>query len=67
MYIIRTVNTDVAILQDYLTEPEVDDIERDSINDTLEELYSIRQKAAKEKTVRNRYDSVINITYPDIE
>ena len=45
----------------------MDDIERDSINDTLEELYSIRQKAAKEKTVRNRYDSVINITYPDIE
>ena len=67
MYIIRTVNTDVAILQDYLTEPEVDDIERESIYDALEELYSIRQKASKEKTVRNRYDSVINITYPDIE
>ena len=67
MYIIRTINTDVAILQDYLSEPEVDDIERQSIYDALEELYSIRQKAAKEKNVRNRYDSVINITYPEIQ
>lgn len=67
MYIIRTVNTDVAILQDYLSEPEVDDIERQSIYDALEELYSIRQKAAKEKTVRDKYASLINITYPDIQ
>ena len=67
MYIIRTVNTDVAILQDYLSEPEVDDIERQSIYDALEELYSIRQKAAKEKTVRDKYASLISITYPDIQ
>ena len=67
MYIIRTVNTDVAILQDYLSEPEVDDIEKQSIYDALEELYSIRQKAAKEKTVRDKYASLINITYPDIQ
>ena len=67
MYIIRTVNTDVAILQDYLSEPEVDDIERQSIYDALEELYSIRQKAAREKTVRDKYASLINITYPDIQ
>ena len=67
MYIIRTVNTDVAILQDYLSEPEVDDIERQSIYDALEELYSIRQKAAKEKTVRDKYASLINITYPNIQ
>ena len=66
MYIIRTVNTDVAILQDYLSEPDVDEIERQSIYDALQELYSIRQKASKEKTVRDRYASIINITYPDI-
>lgn len=67
MYIIRTVNTDVAILQDYLTEPDIDEAERQSIYDALEELYSVRQKAAKEKTVRSRYDSIIDITYPDMQ
>ena len=67
MYVIRTVNNDVAILQDYLSEPEVSDMERESIYSVLEELYSIRQKAAKEKGVRDKYASIINITYPDIQ
>lgn len=65
MYIIRTVNTDVAILQDYLSE-DIDELERQSIEDSLQELYSIRQKAAKVKTVRDKYASIINITYPDL-
>ena len=55
------------ILQDYLSEPEVSDMERESIYSVLEELYSIRQKAAKEKGVRDKYASIINITYPDIQ
>lgn len=67
MYVIRTVNNDIAILQDYLSEPEVSDAERESIYSVLEELYSIRQKAAKEKGVRDKYASIINITYPDMQ
>ena len=66
MYVIRTVNNDVAILQDYLSEPDIDEQERQSIYEVLEELYSIRQKAAKDKNVRDKYASIINITYPEI-
>lgn len=65
MYIIRQVNTDVTILQDYLTEDLADD-ERQSVLDTLAELYDIRQRAAKEQTVRDRYDSAIQVIYPDM-
>ena len=65
MFIIRQVNTDVAILQDYMAEDLTDD-ERQSIIHTLEELYDIRQRAAKEQTVRDRYDSAIQVFYPDM-
>ena len=67
MYIIRTVNTDVAILQDYLSEPEVDELEREEIYKTLQELYAIREKASKVKDVKNRYDSIITVVYPEIK
>lgn len=65
MHIIRQVNTDVTILQDYLTENLTDE-ERQSVLDTLAELYDIRQRAAKEQTVRDRYDSAIQVFYPDM-
>jgi len=65
MYIIRQVNTDVTILQDYLTE-ELSEEERRSVLDALNELYDIRQRAAKEQTVRDRYDSAIQVIYPDM-
>ena len=61
------VNNDIAILQDYLSSEELDDQDIEEINDTLQELYTIRQKAAKDKTIRSRYDSLINVTYPDIK
>lgn len=67
MSIIRAVNNDIAILQDYLSSEELDDQDIEEINDTLQELYTIRQKAAKDKTIRSRYDSLINVTYPDIK
>lgn len=63
-FVIRTVNSDVAILQDYLTE-ELSDEERDSVIAALQELYDIRQRAAKEKRVYNTTDSVIHVIYPD--
>ena len=66
LYIIRTINSDVSILRDYLTEPDIPDDERAEIEAALEELYSIRQKAAKEKQIKDRYGSIINITYPEI-
>ena len=65
MYVIRTVNSDVAILQDYLTE-EIPEDEREEIVATLQELYDIRQRAAKEKKVRDTSSSVINVVYPDM-
>ena len=65
MYVIRTINSDVAILQDYLTE-EIPEDEREEIVATLQELYDIRQRAAKEKKVRDTSSSVINVVYPDM-
>ena len=65
MYIIRQVNTDVTILQDYMTE-DLPESERKDVLDALEELYDIRQRAAKEQTVRDRYDSAIQVFYPDM-
>ena len=65
MYIIRQVNTNVSILQDYMTEDLSED-DRQSVIDTLAELYDIRQRAAKVQTVRDRYDSAIQVFYPDM-
>lgn len=66
MYIIRQCNSDVAIIQDYLTE-EIPEEERKSCLDTLSELYDIRERAAKDKTVRDRYSSAIQIVYPSMD
>jgi hypothetical protein len=65
MYIIRQANTDVTILQDYLTE-DLPEEEKQSVINTLHELYDIRQRAAKEQTVRDRYDSAIQVIYPNM-
>jgi hypothetical protein len=64
LYIIRAINRDVTILQDYLTE-DIPDKEREAVLATLQELYDVRQKAAKEKSVRNLSSSLINVVYPD--
>ena len=66
MSIIRIANSDIAIIQDYLTE-DIDDYERKSCEDALQELYDIRQKAAKEKQVRDKSDSLISVYYPNID
>lgn len=65
MYIIRQANTNITILQDYLIE-DISDDEKKAVMNTLEELYDVRQKAAKEQTVRDRYDSAIQVIYPDM-
>ena len=65
MYIIRQANTNVTILQDYLLE-DISDEERKAVMTTLEELYDVRQRAAKEQVVRDRYDSAIQVIYPDM-
>ena len=65
MYIIRQANTNITILQDYLIE-DISDDEKKAVMSTLEELYDVRQKAAKEQTVRDRYDSAIQVIYPDM-
>ena len=67
LYIIRTTNSDISILQDYITEPDITEEERQSCIAALEELYSIRQKAAKEKGVRDKYSSLIQVVYPNLD
>lgn len=65
LYVIRTVNNNIAILKDYMTE-DISDIEREEIYKALQELYDIRERAAKNKEVSRRYDSVIQVIYPEM-
>jgi hypothetical protein len=65
LYIIRTLNTDIAILRDYLTE-DISDEEREEIYRILQDMYDIRDQAAKKKEIRNAYDSLIQVVYPDL-
>lgn len=65
LYIIRTLNSDIAILRDYLTE-DISDEEREEIYKVLQDMYDIREQAAKNKGVRSNYDSLIQVVYPDI-
>lgn len=67
MLLIRNINSDIAVLEDYMTEPQVSDQERESISDVLEELYAIRVKAAKTADIRNKYSSMIQVVYPNIQ
>lgn len=64
MYVIRTVNSDIAILKDYMTE-DISNEEREEIYAVLEELEHIRLNAAKTKNVRKSTDSLIQVVYPE--
>lgn len=66
LYVIRTLNSDIAILKDYLTEEGVSEEEREEIYKTLEEMYKLRNMAAKNKEIRSSSDSLIQIVYPEI-
>lgn len=65
LYIIRTLNSDIAILRDYLTE-DISDEEREEIYKVLQDMYDIREQAAKNKEIRSNYDSLIQVVYPDL-
>ena len=65
MFIIREANTNISILEDALSSEELSDGQRKEINQAIFELYDIRQKAAKDKKVRDRYSSYIQVYYPD--
>lgn len=66
MYVIRSANNSIAILQDYVTDPDIDPSEREDIIKVIQELQEIRTNAAKSKSVRQRYGSVIQVVYPDL-
>ena len=64
--IIRSANTSIAILQDYLSE-NISDQERSEIIDSLQDLYELRQTAAKSKpVVASKYQGYIQVNYPSI-
>ena len=60
--IIRRCNNNIAIIQDYMSE-DITEAERKDCQDTLAQYYDIRQRAAKDKSVRDRYSSMINVVY----
>ena len=66
LLLIRNINNDVSILEDYVSSEDISDAERQSIYEVLQELYSIRQKAAKESKIRSKYSSMINVIYPKL-
>ena len=63
LFIIRNTNSDIAIIQDYLSEPDISDEERKSCTDVLMQLYDIRQRAAKEKKINTSH--AIQVYYPE--
>lgn len=63
LYIIRTLNTDIAILKDYLTE-DITKEEREDVMKTLQYMYEVRDIAAKQKVVQS--DSLIQVVYPEL-
>lgn len=64
IFIIRTVNTDITILQDYLSD-DISDYEREETIKALQDLYDIRQRASKDKKVRSLNSSLLNVIYPE--
>lgn len=66
MSIIRSCNSSIALIQDYMTE-DITDAEREDCARVLQDLYDIREKAAKDKQVKDRYSGYIQVTYPTIE
>lgn len=66
MSIIRSCNSSIALIQDYMTE-DISDAEREDCVRVLQDLYDIREKAAKDKQVKDRYSGYIQVTYPTIE
>ena len=65
MSIIRSCNSYISILQEYLEE-DISDTEREDVVNVLQELYSIRETAANNKEVSSRYSGYIQVTYPTI-
>lgn len=63
LYIIRTLNTDIAMLKDYLTE-DITKEEREDVMKTLQYMYEVRDIAAKQKAVQS--DSLIQVVYPEL-
>lgn len=63
LYIIRTLNTDIAILKDYLAE-DITKEEREDVMKTLQYMYEVRDIAAKQKAVQS--DSLIQVVYPEL-
>lgn len=63
LYIIRTLNTDIAILKDYLTE-DITKEEKEDVMKTLQYMYEVRDIAAKQKVVQS--DSLIQVVYPEL-
>lgn len=67
LLLIRNINNDIAILEDYITEPELYQEEVDSISNLLQELYALRQKVSKDAKIRGTYDSLIRVVYPSMQ
>ena len=65
MSIIRSCNSYISILQEYLEE-DISDTDREDVVNVLQELYSIRETAANNKEVSSRYSGYIQVTYPTI-
>lgn len=65
LYVIRIINTDIAILKDYATE-DITNEERKEVFDAIAELTKIRNEASKNKNVRSTGDSLITVVYPEM-
>ena len=65
LYVIHNANTNISILQDALTDRDLIESDIKDINSALQELYDIRQRAAKVQKVKFRSNNMLQVIYPE--
>lgn len=64
LIILRRINTNISIIQDYLDSENLDDKTRNEVFEILELYYELRTKLTKKDLFREK--QLFNIVYPDI-
>ena len=65
LYVVHNANTNISILQDALTDRDLIESDIKDINSALQELYDIRQRAAKIQKVKFRSSNMLQVIYPE--
>jgi hypothetical protein len=65
LYLMRQINTNIAIIDEYKNSPDCDDIEKAKWNQTMDKFTQLRDKLSSSVVYKNKnYGLFVN--YPDI-